>query len=198
MNVPDVDAIINIIRTLKSSGESWDKITKMINEGKKNGDMIANLIHGLDFESNEVSILLGDPTDPLEDLIPVAVDIMQSAHVNARNYYENKKKNIVKEKKTLDASKIALKQAEKTALKEIENVKMKSNVVNIRKQYWFEKFYWFISSENYLVISGRDMQQNEMIVKKYMKKGDIYMHADYHGAASTVIKNPHKDVPIPP
>ena len=47
---------------------------------------------------------------------------------------------------------------------------MKSNVVNIRKQYWFEKFYWFISSENYLVISGRDMQQNEMIVKKYMKK----------------------------
>lgn len=75
MNVPDVDAIINIIRTLKSSGESWDKITKMINEGKKNGDMIANLIHGLDFESNEVSILLGDPTDPLEDLIPVSVDI---------------------------------------------------------------------------------------------------------------------------
>jgi len=107
---------------LKASGESWDKITKMINEGKKNGDMIANLIHGLDFESNEVSILLGDPTDPLEDLIPVSVDIMQSAHVNARNYYENKKKNIVKEKKTLDASKIALKQAEKTALKEIENV----------------------------------------------------------------------------
>lgn len=24
------------------------------------------------------------------------------------------------------------------------------------------------------------------------------MHADYHGAASTVIKNPYKDVPIPP
>lgn len=70
---------------------------------------MANVIHSLDFESNEVSILLGDPTDDLEDLIVVAVDISTSAHINARSYYENKKRNILKEKKTLDASKTALK-----------------------------------------------------------------------------------------
>ncbi|KAI3822705.1 hypothetical protein L1987_10301 [Smallanthus sonchifolius] len=28
-------------------------------------------------------------------------------------------------------------------------------------------------SENYLVIGGRDAQQNEMIVKRYMSKGDL-------------------------
>ena len=28
-----------------------------------------------------------------------------------------------------------------------------------RKPFWFEKFFWFISSENYLVLSGRDAQQ---------------------------------------
>jgi Predicted RNA-binding protein homologous to eukaryotic snRNP len=39
-----------------------------------------------------------------------------------------------------------------------------------KKTYWFEKFYWFITSENYLVICGRDAQQNEAIVKKYLKK----------------------------
>ena len=32
----------------------------------------------------------------------------------------------------------------------------------------FEKFFWFISSENYLVIGGRDQQQNELVVKKYL------------------------------
>ena len=37
----------------------------------------------------------------------------------------------------------------------------------------FEKFYWFISSENYLVIGGRDQQQNELIVKRYLKEGAI-------------------------
>lgn len=35
----------------------------------------------------------------------------------------------------------------------------------------FEKFYWFISSENYLVIAGRDQGQNEMVVKKYLHDG---------------------------
>jgi len=44
--------------------------------------------------------------------------------------------------------------------------------------YWFEKFHWFISTENFLVIAGRDAQQNEMIVKKYLDvHTDIYVHA---------------------
>lgn len=46
-------------------------------------------------------------------------------------------------------------------------------ISHMRKVHWFEKFNWFISSENYLVISGRDAQQNEMIVKRYMSKGDL-------------------------
>ncbi len=45
----------------------------------------------------------------------------------------------------------------------------------------FEKFLWFISSENYLVIAGRDQQQNEMIVKRYLRAGNeqtsTYIHS---------------------
>lgn len=40
----------------------------------------------------------------------------------------------------------------------------------------FEKFLWFISSENYLVIAGRDQQQNEMIVKRYLRAGNEFTH----------------------
>lgn len=40
----------------------------------------------------------------------------------------------------------------------------------------FEKFLWFISSENYLVIAGRDQQQNEMIVKRYLRAGNKSTH----------------------
>jgi len=39
----------------------------------------------------------------------------------------------------------------------------------VRKAAWYERFHWFISSENYLVISGRDAQQNELIVKRYFR-----------------------------
>ena len=31
-------------------------------------------------------------------------------------------------------------------------------VDRMRKVFWFEKFDWFISSENYLVISGKNAQ----------------------------------------
>jgi predicted ribosome quality control (RQC) complex YloA/Tae2 family protein len=59
----------------------------------------------------------------------------------------------------------------------------------VRKPYWFERFCYFISSENYLVLSGRDMQQNELLVKRYLRRGDLYVHADLHGASTTIIKN---------
>ena len=69
-----------------------------------------------------------------------------------------------------------------------------------RKAMWFEKFVFFISSEGYLVLAGKDAQQNEILYKTYLKKGDIYIHADLHGAASVVIKNKPgmSESPVPP
>ena len=61
----------------------------------------------------------------------------------------------------------------------------------------FEKFLWFISSENYLVIGGRDQQQNELLVKRYFTSNDLYVHADLHGASSVIVKNP-TGAPVPP
>lgn len=71
------------------------------------------------------------------------------------------------------------------------------NLQKMRKVFWFEKFHWFITSENYIVLSGRNAQENEILVKKYLKKGDIFIHADVHGAATTILKNP-TGAPISP
>ena len=53
---------------------------------------------------------------------------------------------------------------------------------------WYEKLRWFVSSEGILVVGGRDANSNENVVKKYLEPNDIYLHADIHGASSTVIK----------
>ncbi len=55
-----------------------------------------------------------------------------------------------------------------------------------------------ITSENYLVIAGRDAQENELLVKRYLKKGDLYIHADIHGAATTILKNSQSSIPVSP
>lgn len=57
------------------------------------------------------------------------------------------------------------------------------------KQFWFERYKWFITSGGRLVIAGRDAHTNDNVVKKHLKDGDLYAHADVHGAPSVIIKD---------
>ncbi len=57
-----------------------------------------------------------------------------------------------------------------------------------RTRFWFESYRWFFSTEDFLVLGGRDAQSNERLVKKHLSEGDIYVHAQIHGAPSVVIK----------
>uniref|UniRef100_A0A8C9VER4 Ribosome quality control complex subunit NEMF n=1 Tax=Scleropages formosus TaxID=113540 RepID=A0A8C9VER4_SCLFO len=127
----------------------------------------------------------------------VDLDLNLSAYANAKKYYDHKRHAARKEQKTVEAAEKAFKSAEKKTKQTLKEVQTVVTIQKARKVYWFEKFLWFISSENYLVIAGRDQQQNEMIVKRYLRAGDIYVHADLHGATSCVIKNPTGE-PIPP
>ncbi|XP_044291971.1 nuclear export mediator factor NEMF isoform X2 [Varanus komodoensis] len=127
----------------------------------------------------------------------VDVDLGLSAYANAKKYYDHKRHAARKTQKTVEAAEKAFKSAEKKTKQTLKEVQTVSTIQKARKVYWFEKFLWFLSSENYLVIAGRDQQQNEMIVKRYLRPGDIYVHADLHGATSCVVKNPTGD-PIPP
>ncbi|XP_007427730.1 nuclear export mediator factor NEMF [Python bivittatus] len=127
----------------------------------------------------------------------VDVDLSLSAYANAKKYYDHKRHAARKTQKTVEAAEKAFKSAEKKTKQTLKEVQTVTTIQKARKVYWFEKFLWFISSENYLVIAGRDQQQNEIIVKRYLRPGDIYVHADLHGATSCVIKNPSGD-PIPP
>lgn len=56
------------------------------------------------------------------------------------------------------------------------------------KQFWFERYKWFITSGGRLVIAGRDAHSNDNVVKKHLKDGDLYAHADVHGAPSVIVK----------
>ncbi|MGH0178584.1 UNVERIFIED_CONTAM: hypothetical protein FKN15_078048 [Acipenser sinensis] len=131
------------------------------------------------------------PKNKVQKNRPVLVDIdlSLSAYANAKKYYDHKRHAAKKQQKTVEAAEKAFKSAEKKTKQTLKEVQTVITIQKARKVYWFEKFLWFISSENYLVIAGRDQQQNEMIVKRYLRAGDIYVHADLHGATSCVIKN---------
>jgi len=59
-------------------------------------------------------------------------------------------------------------------------------------QEWYHKFRWFFTTNNFLVLAGRDARNNETLVKKHMDEFDLYFHADVHGAPHVILKNPNK------
>ncbi|KAG5404928.1 hypothetical protein IGI04_011047 [Brassica rapa subsp. trilocularis] len=203
-NLEDVDAAILAVRVALAKGMGWDDLARMVKEEKKLGNPVAGVIDKLNLEKNCMTLLLCNNLDEMDDdekTLPVEkveVDLSLSAHGNARRWYEMKKKQETKQEKTVSAHEKAFKAAEKKTRHQLSQEKVVATISHMRKIHWFEKFNWFISSENYLVISGRDAQQNEMIVKRYMSKGDLYVHAELHGASSTVIKNHKPEQSVPP
>ncbi|XP_054710381.1 ribosome quality control complex subunit NEMF-like [Uloborus diversus] len=194
MNSALVEKAITIIRSAIANQMSWSDIEELIKEAQAEGDPIAKTIKKLKLNINHFTLLLSSPlSDSEEDELKpqlVDIDLGCSAYANARKYYDMKRAHAKKEQKTLESSEKAFKSAEKKTKQTLKEVAVTTSITKARKVMWFEKFLWFISSENYLVIAGRDVQQNELLVKRYMKTSDLYVHADLHGASSVIIKNP--------
>jgi predicted ribosome quality control (RQC) complex YloA/Tae2 family protein len=151
--------------------------------------------------------------------VNIDVDLSLTANANASTIFSSKKKSADKQQvcllfsrlmfftlfqfffyhhqRTEAATSKALKAAEVNTRKTLAALEKQQRIAKLRKVFWFEKFHWFITSENYLVVGGKDAQQNETLVKRYLKKHDAYIHADIHGASSVIVKNSGEG-PIPP
>ncbi|MCI0497332.1 MAG: NFACT RNA binding domain-containing protein, partial [Thermoplasmata archaeon] len=56
------------------------------------------------------------------------------------------------------------------------------------RDFWYEKFKWTMTTGGRLLLAGRDARTNEELVRRHLKDGDIFVHADVHGAPSCVLK----------
>jgi predicted ribosome quality control (RQC) complex YloA/Tae2 family protein len=130
----------------------------------------------------------------------VSLSLSLSAYANARELHDARKRHLAKHAKTLAANGAVLKAAEKKAAAALAALRSGADAAAAgggpsgglplaRKPAWYERFHWFVTSENFLVVSGRDAQQNELLVKRYLRPGDAYVHAELHGASSTIVRN---------
>lgn len=155
----------------------------MLKEQARRGNKIAKMVVGLKLDISMVTIQLPDPFDSDQDTdsscedsdseapkrqrkppLKIDLDIYSSAYANARRHYDSRKIAVTKQEKTLAIAEKMLKNTEKKIMVELKSAtkSVPQGIVKIRKPFWFEKFLWFISSENYLVIGGRDASQNEV------------------------------------
>ena len=215
LNLQSVEKALTVIRSALANKMSWSEVNEIVQDAKEKNDPVASKITRLKLDVNRFEMKLSDDVfDQFYDEVSsssegenesdndsevhtavVEIDISKSAHANARVYFDSVRVASQKEQKTIEASKKAFQNAEKATQQSLKQIDVTARIEKLRKSYWFEKFLWFISSDNFIVIGGHDQQQNELLVKKYLTKGDLYVHADIHGATSVIIKNP-KDGPV--
>ncbi|KAJ1608849.1 HhH domain-containing protein [Cryptosporidium canis] len=205
-----LEKILQLIRHLIATGAQWQDIWNEIQQQKKNNHQLAKFIKSLHLEEDKVKIIFS-PADLNMDISEVGnlgknmefdLLISKSIQSNIRLQYLEGKNLAEKLEKTRNAYKIALKKVTNLANKDAEKVSrgLAHNIPKIKKlrvQYWFEKFYWFISSDGFLIIGGHDASQNELLFRRYLEKNDRYIHADIHGATTCIIKNPNNISEIP-
>jgi len=113
----------------------------------------------------------------------IEIDKALSIYENAAKYFEEAKK--LKKKAENLKNKI---EGIKRKLEDIE-IKIVERRKKEKKKEWYEKFRWFFTSNNFLLIAGKDAITNEIIIRKYLEKNDLVFHAEIHGSPFGILKN---------
>ncbi|MEM3154853.1 MAG: NFACT RNA binding domain-containing protein [Candidatus Woesearchaeota archaeon] len=122
----------------------------------------------------------------------ITLNLKKKLEQSANEYFEAAKKA---RKKAEGARNVVLKfRKELEDLEKKQQAAMKKEAEKKQKapQQWYEKFRWFISSEGFLCIGGRDATSNEVIIKKHTDKNDIVFHTETPGSPFFVIKTEGK------
>lgn len=159
--------ISNLITTLDSASQrlSWQEIEKHL-KGAQSAD--AKKIIRFFPDEAAVEVEIGKK---------VKIYVHEGIEQNAGRYYDIIKKFKKKKEGALAAM-------ARTVVKKTQ----KRRTIIPMKKLWYHRFRWFITSDGIVVLGGRDASQNEELVKKYMAGGDLFVHADVHGASVVIVK----------
>ena len=186
----ELEAMLSELSSSKQSGKDRSTITAKILEERKRGMAPWTLFESFDDRSFAINVNV--------EGLRFSLNPRKSLFENAAEFYEKSKRA----KQKLEGAKTALKETkEKLAIVEM-NVSTGQHLAHIRPnealeeiarrkvkhKEWFEKFRWFISSEQFLVVAGKDAVSNEVLIKKYCAPDDMVFHAEVVGAPFVVIK----------
>jgi len=156
----------------------FDELLKAIREGRTPPEHAQ--IKAIDRKDHTVTLAIGD-------FDAITLDYEKDVTANAQALYDRRKDALAKAERVDEATaatRAEMEAAQAKAVKVAKRPRIKST-----KSMWFEAYRWTISSEGFLILGGRDARTNDQLVKKHLKEGDRYAHADVHGAPSTVIKD---------
>ena len=183
-----LEKLFNVISNAKQKGYSIYEINETLLGAKENNLNGSELFERIIPQKGEIVIKVNSNS--------IHLKLNRSIGENANMIYSKGKKAEQKIKGTIEAIKNTKDKINKLEKSKSSIEERVLTLVKKRKRAWYEKFRWFVSSDGYLVIGGRDAPSNESIFKRYLDPDDLVFHTNYPGSPLAVIKNPNsKEVP---
>ena len=201
-----VDDVLSTVQDARAESVSWAEIADTLAAGAECGIPAAEAVVDVDGGEGTVTVEIG------EDDVRVELDATAGVEVNADRLYQEAKR--IEEKKTGALEAVESTRAELEAVRERKAAwesddgddeqagdgedgedddpdvdwLSRSSIPIRSPDDWYERFRWFHTSDGYLVIGGRNADQNEELVKKYMGNHDRFFHTQAHGGPVTLLK----------
>jgi len=193
-NVGELQVLLDRFLVAKESGKEWSEIVSEILADKRRGVKPWVFFDSFDSRNLVVNVCLDDSR--------FGLNLRGKLFENAGQFYEQSKRAMQR----LNGAKAALEDTSRKLMETeakireteaLERVKPTEAVEElarrkVKRKEWFEKFRWFVSSDGFLVVAGKDAVSNEVLVKKYTEPHDVVFHADVVGAPFVVVKTGDK------
>ncbi|MBR9678793.1 MAG: fibronectin-binding domain-containing protein [Nanoarchaeota archaeon] len=166
-----------ILKT-RNAGESWDEIREKLEIDRKNGIEAALLVENLDPATRTFKVKGVQSRLNFDSTIGSQASKMYETAKQSESKIGRAKEHLeITEQKISEAEQIIPEQAQE--LKEIT-----------QKTYanWYEKFKYFHTTNNNLLVCGRDAVQNDILIKRYVRNEDIIFHADLPGSPFGILR----------
>ncbi|MFC4359051.1 ribosome rescue protein RqcH [Halobium salinum] len=209
-----VDEVLSTVRTAREEGVPWDDIEEKLDAGAEQGIPAAEAVVGVDgaegtvtvdVEGNRIELVVSTGVEKNADRLYTEAKRIQEKKEGALAAIEDTREELEAVKKRREAweQEDAGDDAdqEEDEFEDVDWLSRESIPIRQNEQ-WYERFRWFHTSDGFLVIGGRNADQNEEIVKKYLGKHDLFFHTQAHGGPVTVVKatgpsEAARDVDIP-
>ena len=180
---------------LENRKKTLEKYKKEINRFRGQADLLFE--HKSEIE-NAIKIYKENKkiTTPIKEVLEkkgVVIIELNSNKINL-NINTNLKEETNRLYKKSKKAKEKIKRIEKLIEKPLEKKENKFSKKQPAKLQWYEHFRYFYTSDNFLVVAGKDTDTNEKLVKKYCKKNDIVLHAHIIGSPFGIIRSEGKEI----
>ncbi len=193
-----VDRILTTVREARERGRSWEEIAERFAEGRERGIEAAEAVVDVDgsegtvtveIDGEHVELRVEDGVERNADRLYTEAKRIEGKKDGALSAIEDTRETLAEIEARRDRweSGEDEKPAEEEPADDHDWLSMSSVPVRT-DEGWYERFRWFHTSDGYLVIGGRNADQNEELVKKYLEPGDRVFHTQAHGGPVTVLK----------